>query len=98
MGQLSAVLIIPPIVGLVTYVVVRLFWKRDELEIAARRKSRLASILKAPKNECTASIGSRRPPQQEARPRRRAAANGEGLWRLVLVIIVVSAPVLRHGA
>jgi hypothetical protein len=30
MGQLLAVLIVPPIVGLVTYLVVRLLWERDE--------------------------------------------------------------------
>ena len=30
MGQLLAVLIVPPIVGLVTYFVVRLLWERDE--------------------------------------------------------------------
>jgi hypothetical protein len=30
MGQLFAVLIIPPIAGLVTYFVVRLLWERDE--------------------------------------------------------------------
>jgi hypothetical protein len=29
-GQLLAVLIVPPIVGLVTYFVVRLLWERDE--------------------------------------------------------------------
>jgi hypothetical protein len=38
MGQLSIVLIIPPVAGLVTYFVVRFFSKRDELEIASRRK------------------------------------------------------------
>jgi hypothetical protein len=42
MAQLSAVLIIPPIVGLVTYFVVRLFWKRNEFGIAARRKKSLS--------------------------------------------------------
>jgi len=30
MSQLLAVLIVPPIVGLVTYFVVRLLWERDE--------------------------------------------------------------------
>jgi len=30
MGQLLAVLTVPPIVGLVTYFVVRLLWGRDE--------------------------------------------------------------------
>jgi len=30
MGQLLAMLIIPPIVGVVTYIVVRLIWERDE--------------------------------------------------------------------
>ena len=29
MGQLLAVLIVPPIVGLVTYFVVRLLWERE---------------------------------------------------------------------
>jgi hypothetical protein len=39
MGQLSiVVLIIPPVAGLVTYFVVRFFSKRNELEIASRRK------------------------------------------------------------
>jgi len=32
MGQLLAVLIVPPIVGLVTYFVVRLLWERDANE------------------------------------------------------------------
>ena len=41
MMQLLVVLIIPPIVGLGTYFLVRLFWKRDELAIAARRKKSL---------------------------------------------------------
>jgi hypothetical protein len=30
MGQLLAVLIVPPIMGLVTYFVVRLLWERDQ--------------------------------------------------------------------
>ena len=30
MGQFLAVLIVPPIVGLATYFVVRLLWERDE--------------------------------------------------------------------
>jgi hypothetical protein len=30
MGQLLAMLIIPPIVGVVTYIVVRRFWEREE--------------------------------------------------------------------
>ena len=30
MGQLLAVLIVPPIVGLVTYFVIRLLWERHE--------------------------------------------------------------------
>jgi hypothetical protein len=38
MGQLSILLIIPPVAGLVTYFVVRFFSKRNELEIASRRK------------------------------------------------------------
>jgi hypothetical protein len=41
MGQLSVVWVVPPIVGLVAYVGVRLFWKKDELGIAARRKRSL---------------------------------------------------------
>ncbi|MGE5773119.1 MAG: hypothetical protein ACM3Z4_14010 [Hyphomicrobiales bacterium] len=30
MGQLLVTLIVPPIVGVVTYVVLRLIWERDE--------------------------------------------------------------------
>ena len=30
MGQLLAVLIVPPVVGLMTYCVVRLLWERNE--------------------------------------------------------------------
>jgi len=30
MGQLLAMLIVPPIVGVVTYIVVRRVWERDE--------------------------------------------------------------------
>ena len=30
MGQLLAVLIVPPVVGLLTYFVVRLLWERDK--------------------------------------------------------------------
>jgi hypothetical protein len=30
MGELLVMLIVPPIVGVVTYIVVRLVWKRDE--------------------------------------------------------------------
>jgi hypothetical protein len=30
MGQLLATLIVPPIVGLITYIVVRRIWMRDE--------------------------------------------------------------------
>ena len=30
MGQLLVMLIVPPIVGVVTYVVIRRLWKRDE--------------------------------------------------------------------
>ena len=44
MGQLLIVLIIPPVAGLVTYFVVRFFSKRNELEIASRRKKSLTII------------------------------------------------------
>jgi hypothetical protein len=40
MGQLLVMLIVPPIVGVVTYIVVRLIWERDEnggSEIVRRR-------------------------------------------------------------
>jgi len=40
MGQLLVMLIVPPIVGVVTYIVVRLVWERDEnggSEIVRRR-------------------------------------------------------------
>ncbi len=30
MGQLLVILIVPPIIGLITYFVVRLYWERDE--------------------------------------------------------------------
>jgi hypothetical protein len=30
MGQLLVMLIVPPIVGVVTYIVVRLIWEKDE--------------------------------------------------------------------
>jgi hypothetical protein len=63
MGQLSVVWVVPPIVGLVAYVGVRLFWKKDELGIAARRKRSLGVNYAAPKNDCRklicVSIGSR---------------------------------------
>ncbi len=73
MADHSLALIIPPIVGLVTYCLVLLF--RKIVRDSAGVKTRLANIaiLQAPKNECTASIGSRRPPQREARPQRRPA-------------------------
>ena len=40
MGQLLVTLIVPPIIGVVTYLVVRLIWERDENgagEVARRR-------------------------------------------------------------
>jgi hypothetical protein len=40
MGQLLVMLIVPPIVGVVAYIVVRLIWERDEnggSEIVRRR-------------------------------------------------------------
>ena len=30
MGQLLVMLIVPPIVGVVTYIIIRLVWERDE--------------------------------------------------------------------
>ena len=46
MGQLLAVLIVPPIVGLVTYFVVRLLWERDE---NGANKDRRSNRLEEPK-------------------------------------------------
>jgi len=46
MGQLLAVLIVPPIVGLVTYFVVRLLWERDE---NGANKDHLRNGLEEPK-------------------------------------------------
>jgi hypothetical protein len=45
MGQLLVMLIVPPIVGLVTYFVVRLVWKRDENGVseAVRRRDHSAA-------------------------------------------------------
>ena len=40
MGQLLVTLIVPPIIGVVTYLVVRLIWERDENgagEVSKRR-------------------------------------------------------------
>ena len=40
MGQLVVTLIVPPIVGLATYIVVRRIWERDEsgAEVVTRRE------------------------------------------------------------
>jgi hypothetical protein len=40
MGQLLVMLIVPPIVGLVTYIIVRRIWERDEngAEAVSRRE------------------------------------------------------------
>ena len=40
MGQLLVTLIVPPIVGLVTYIIVRRIWERDEngAETVSRRE------------------------------------------------------------
>lgn len=40
MGQLLVTLVVPPVVGLITYVVVRRIWERDEkaLSEAGRRR------------------------------------------------------------
>ncbi|MFZ1045178.1 MAG: hypothetical protein WAN52_06015 [Pseudolabrys sp.] len=40
MGQLLVTLIVPPIVGLVTYIIVRRIWERDEnsAEAVSRRE------------------------------------------------------------
>jgi len=46
MGQLLAVLIVPPIVGLVTYFVVRFLWERDENDV---NKDHLRNGLEEPK-------------------------------------------------
>jgi hypothetical protein len=47
MGQLLVMLIVPPIVGLVTYIVVRLIWERDEngAREAIRRRNPSAGSL-----------------------------------------------------
>jgi hypothetical protein len=38
MGQLLVMIIVPPVVGVVTYAVLRLLWKRDkEADRAAKR-------------------------------------------------------------
>jgi hypothetical protein len=37
MGQLLLTLIVPPIVGLVTYIVVRRIWERDETDAGEAR-------------------------------------------------------------
>lgn len=38
MGQLLVMLIVPPIVGVVTYIVIRHIWERDENGEAVRRR------------------------------------------------------------
>ena len=51
MGQLLVTLIVPPIVGLVTYIIVRRIWERDEsgAEAVSRREpSALAQAEEKP--------------------------------------------------
>ena len=36
MGQLLAILIIPPLVGVITYAVFRIIWEKDEQAIVSR--------------------------------------------------------------
>ena len=48
MGQLLVTLIVPPIVGLVTYIIVRRIWERDEngAEAVSRRGERNPTVHK----------------------------------------------------
>ena len=46
MGQLLVTLIIPPVVGVVTYIVLRRIWGRDENSVGvAERRDRSAETL-----------------------------------------------------
>ena len=47
MGQLLVTLIVPPIVGLVTYIVIRRIWERDENSDEAVSRSEPSAVTHA---------------------------------------------------
>ena len=47
MGQLLVTLIVPPIVGLVTYIIVRRIWERDENGAAAASRHEPSAVTQA---------------------------------------------------
>ena len=58
MGQLLVTLIVPPIVGLVTYIIVRRIWERDEngAEAVSRREPSAVTPRKRSSTEPTANF------------------------------------------
>ena len=50
MGQLLVMLIVPPIVGLVTYIIVRRIWERDEIGAEAVSRREPSAVTPAEEN------------------------------------------------
>jgi hypothetical protein len=50
MGQLLVTLIVPPIVGLVTYIIVRRIWERDENGAEAASTREPSAVTQAEEN------------------------------------------------
>jgi hypothetical protein len=64
MGQLFVTLIVPPIVGVVTYIVVRRIWDRDENgtgEAVGRREPSAVTQAEEKPNDAYAKCGVRLP-------------------------------------
>ena len=62
MGQLLVTLIVPPIVGVVTYIIVRRIWERDEngVEAVSRREPSAVTQAEEKPNDAKRSVMSAR--------------------------------------
>ena len=67
MGQLLVTLIVPPIVGLVTYIIVRRIWERDENGAEAVSRHEPSAVTQAEDNPTMhkRSVMSALPPQAD---------------------------------
>jgi hypothetical protein len=68
MGQLLVTLIVPPIVGVVTYIVVRRIWDRDEngAEAVSRREPSAVTQAEEKPNGACAKLATKPPPTGSA--------------------------------
>jgi hypothetical protein len=80
MGQLLVVLLVPPAVGLITYFLIRLPWKRGTFAIVMGSPRRLSS----PSPGIFSPVGKR---LQNFRPKRIQNSRGRALGLLVFGIV-----------